>query len=147
MGNALKKSVDTLIEVDLENKKIRRNPEIPLPESEDDETKKLKTVYLKGFEKTNTTLDDLLGFFAKYDNVIHVNRRTWIDRKDDSRNFKGSVFVTFKDKASAEAFMALESVKNPEGEELVRKWQAEYFEEKSKELEEKRAKKSSDKRS
>merc|ERR1712018_299857 len=102
---------------------------------------------VKGFEKTNTTLDDLLGFFSKYDNVIHVNRRTWIDRKDDSRNFKGSVFVTFRDKASAEAFMALESVKNPEGEELVRKWQAEYFEEKSKELEEKRAKKSSDKRS
>ena len=59
--NALKKSEDTLIEVDLENKKIRRNPEMPLPESEDDETKKLKTVYVKGFEKTNTTLDDLLG--------------------------------------------------------------------------------------
>ena len=61
--NALKKSEDTLIEVDLENKKIRRNPEMPLPESEDDETKKLKTVYVKGFEKTNTTLDDLLGNF------------------------------------------------------------------------------------
>ena len=59
--SALKKSEDTLIEVDLENKKIRRNPEMPLPESEDDETKKLKTVYVKGFEKTNTTLDDLLG--------------------------------------------------------------------------------------
>merc|ERR1712223_78302 len=81
-----------------------------------------KTVYVKGFEKTNTTLDDLLGFFGKYDNVIHVNRRTWVDRKDDSRNFKGSVFVTFKDKESAEAFMALESVKNPEGEELIKKW-------------------------
>jgi len=91
-------------------------------------------------------LDDLLGFFAKYENVIHVNRRTWVDRKDDSRNFKGSVFVTFKEKANAEAFMALESVKNPEGEELIRKWQAEYFDEKAKELEEKRAKKTSDKR-
>ena len=64
--------------------------------------------------------------------MVYVNRRTWVDRKDNSRNFKGSVFVTFKDKASAEAFMALESVKNPEGEELVRKWQAEYFEEKRK---------------
>jgi len=144
--NALKKSEETLIEVDLENKKIRRNPEMPLPESEDDETKKLKTVYVKGFEKTNTTLDDLLGFFGKYDNVIHVNRRTWVDRKDDSRNFKGSVFVTFKDKESAEAFMALESVKNPEGEELIKKWQAEYFDEKAKEMEEKRAKKNSDRK-
>ena len=64
--NALKKSEDTLIEVDLENKKIRRNPEMPLPESEDDETKKLKTVYVKGFEKTNTTLDDLLGNFFNF---------------------------------------------------------------------------------
>ena len=36
--------------------------------------------------------------------------------------------------------MALESVKNPEDEELIRKWQAVYFEEKQKELEEKRAK-------
>merc|ERR1712029_234752 len=144
--NALKKSGDNLIEVDLENKKIRRNPEMPLPESEDDETKKLKTVYVKGFEKTNTTLGDLLGFFGKYDNVIHVNRRTWVDRKDDSRNFKGSVFVTFKDKESAETFMALESVKNPEGEELARKWQTDYFAEKQKELEEKRAQKSQKKK-
>merc|ERR1712025_1041897 len=106
----------------------------------------LKTVYVKGFEKTNTTLGDLLGFFGKYDNVIHVNRRTWVDRKDDSRNFKGSVFVTFKDKESAEAFMALESVKNPEGEELIKKWQAEYFDEKQEEFEEKKVKKSSEKK-
>jgi len=144
---ALQKSEEKLIEVDLENKKVRRNPEIPLPEIEDDETKKTKTIYLKGFEKTNTTLDDLLGFFNKYEGVIHVNRRTYVDRKDDSRQFKGSVFVLFKDKASAEAFMAIESVKNPEDEELIRKWQADYFEEKQKELEEKRAKKFSDKKS
>merc|ERR1712037_721756 len=132
---------------DLENKKVRRNPEMPLPEVEDDEAKKVKTIYLKGFEKTNTTLDDLLGFFNKYEGVVHVNRRTYVDRKDDSRQFKGSVFVLFKDKASAEAFMAIESVKNPEDEELIRKWQADYFEEKQKELEEKRAKKFSDKKS
>ena len=43
--------------------------------------------------------------------------------------------------------MAIESVKNPEDEELIRKWQAVYFEEKQKELEEKRAKKFSDKKS
>ena len=38
----------------------------------------------------------LTGFFNKYENVIHVNRRTYVDRKDDSRQFKGSVFVLFK---------------------------------------------------
>ena len=42
--------------------------------------------------------------------------------------------------------MALESVKNPEGEELIKKWQAEYFDEKAKEMEEKRAKKNSDRK-
>ena len=63
---ALQKSEEKLIEVDLENKKVRRNPEIPLPEVEDDEAKKLKTIYLKGFEKTNTTLDDLLGMQADF---------------------------------------------------------------------------------
>ena len=144
---ALKKSEGKLLEVDLENKKLRRNPEMPLPEKEDDETKKAKTVYLKGFEKTNTSLDDLLTFFAPYD-VIHVNRRTYVDNKskDNARHFKGSVFVTFKDKASADTFMALESVKNPEGEALIRKWQAEYFKEKEKEYEEKKAKNSAERK-
>ena len=70
----------------------------------------------KGFEKENTSLDDLLAFFAKCaEGVVHVNRRTWADRETNTRNFKGSVFVTFKDKASAEKFMALESVKSPAG--------------------------------
>merc|ERR1711935_586942 len=99
--------------------------------------KNLKLSIAKASKKLTQLWMIFLVFFGKYDNVIHVNRRTWVDRKDDSRNFKGSVFVTFKEKASAEAFMALESVKNPEGEDLVRKWQVEYFEEKSKELEEK----------
>ena len=83
---------------------------------EDDDTKTAKTVYCKGFEKENTSLDDLLAFFAKCaEGVVHVNRRTWADRETNTRNFKGSVFVTFKDKASAEKFMALESVKSPAG--------------------------------
>lgn len=98
-------------------------------------------------KKTNTSLDDLLTFFAPYD-VIHVNRRTYVDNKskDNARHFKGSVFVTFKDKASADTFMALESVKNPEGEALIRKWQAEYFKEKEKEYEEKKAKNSAERK-
>lgn len=42
--------------------------------------------------------------------------------------------------------MDLESVKNPEGEELIRKWQADYFSEKEKEFSEKKAKKSQEKK-
>jgi len=144
---ALKGSTEKLMEVDLENKKIRRNPEIPLPEKEDEEAKKAKTVYAKNFEKEATTLDDLLDYFKQYDNVIHVNRRTWQDQKDKSRHFKGSVFVTFKDKESAEKFMALESVKSPEGVELIRKWQSDYFKEKEDEYKSKKEQRGKDKKS
>ena len=57
--------------------------------------------------------------------------------------FQGSVFVTFKTKEDAEKFLAVESVKaTPESEEsLIRKWQADYFDEKQKEYEEKRKEK------
>ena len=79
-----------------------------------------------GFEKTKTTLDDLLEFFGKYPNVLNVTKRLYEDRKDPERkkHFKGSVFVVFKDRDSAENFMDMKSVKCPEGnEELIRKWQ------------------------
>ena len=64
--------------------------------------------------------------------------RTYVDKKkaDDVRHFKGSVFVTFKDRESAEKFMALESVKKDEVD-LIRKWQEDYLAEKEKEFEEK----------
>lgn len=39
------------------NTKIRRSPDSPLPEKDAEE----RTIYLKGFNKTETTLDDLLG--------------------------------------------------------------------------------------
>ena len=79
-----------------------------------------------GFEKTKTTLDDLLEFFGKYPNVLNVTKRLYEDRKDPERkkHFKGSVFVVFKDRDSAEKFMDMKSVKSPDGnEELIRKWQ------------------------
>ena len=91
-------------------------------------------------------MDDLLAFFNKYENVINVNRRTWVD-KDKSRHFKGSVFVTFKDKESAEKFLALESVKSPEGVELIRKWQSDYFKEKEEEYKLKKEQKGKEKKS
>merc|ERR1711997_50438 len=147
---ALQKSDEKLIEVDLEKKQLRRNPELPIPEREDDDSRKAKTVYCKGFEKVDTTLDNLLAFFKKYDNVINVTMRTYQDKRSKNpteRHFKGSVFVCFKDKASAEAFMALESVKNPEDtEELIRKWQSDYFDEKQKEFEEKKAQRNSERK-
>merc|ERR1712038_1920618 len=149
---ALKKGGSGLMEVDEDNQKIRRCPTVPLPEWNDARREELmeSTVYVKGFEKTQTTLDDLLSFFGKYPNVLNVSKRLYEDRKDPERkkHFKGSVFVVFKDRESAQKFMDIDSVKSPdEKEELVRKWQKDYLDEKDKEFEDKKKQRREEKQS
>lgn len=149
---ALKKGGSGLMEVDEDKHKIRRCPTVPLPEWNDARREELmnNTVYVKGFEKTQTTLDDLLTFFGKFSNVLNVTKRLYEDRKDPERkkHFKGSVFVVFKDKESAQNFMDLESLKSPdEKEELIRKWQKDYLDEKDKEFEDKKKQRREEKQS
>jgi len=141
--SALKKSPSGLMEITGEGKegKIRRSPSIPLPENTEDfkKTTEERTAYAKGFEKENTTLDDLIAFFhGTFQNVENVAMRHWFDKKTKEKHFKGSVFVTFKDVASAKTFIEAEDVKYKE-EPLIRMFQKPYFEMKSKEMEEKRA--------
>jgi len=127
-----------ILETNEEKQEVRRKPSLgPIPEWNDDTKKEniAKSVYCKGFEKEKTTLDDLLKFFHQYEGVVHVVRRTY--GKDNERFFKGSTFVTFKDKESAQKFLDVEEVKSPEGEVLMRKWQQEYFDEKDAEYKEK----------
>merc|ERR1711962_70512 len=132
---ALEKS--DILETNKEKLEVRRKPSLPIPDW-NDETKKAnisRTVYCKGFEKEKTTLDDLIKFFNKFPGVIHVVRRTY--PKGDERFFKGSTFVTFKDKDHAQKFLDVDEVKNPQDEVLLRKWQQEYFDEKDAESKEK----------
>merc|ERR1712226_314260 len=132
---ALEKS--DIVETNQDKLEVRRKPSLPIPDW-NDETKKAnitRTVYCKGFEKEKTTLDDLIKFFNKFPGVVHIVRRTY--PKGDERFFKGSTFVTFKDKDHAQKFLDVDEVKNPEGEALLRKWQQEYFDEKDAESKEK----------
>lgn len=149
---SLKKGGSGLMEVDEDKQKIRRCPTLPLPEWNDVRRQELmnNTVYVKGFEKTKTTLDDLLEFFGKYPNVMNVSKRLYEDRKDPERkkHFKGSVFVVFKDQENAQKFMDLDSVKSPDDkEELTRKWQKDYLDEKDKEFEDKKKQRRDEKQS
>lgn len=90
--NSLKKSSTGLMEIDEEKSRIRRSPLKPLPEDESALKEQSKmSVYVKGFEKEKTTLDDLLDFFNKYENVINVFKRTWPDKKTKERFFKVNV--------------------------------------------------------
>lgn len=88
---SLKESGSKVVEVDEGKKSLRRLPSLPPPPEFNEDLKKeliLKTVYAKGFDKKNTSLDDLIEFFGKFPNVVHINRRTYLDQKDKKRYFK-----------------------------------------------------------
>ncbi|XP_053611968.1 la protein homolog [Plodia interpunctella] len=150
IAKALNNSTSGLLEVSEDNKKIRRHPEMPIPEMNEERRKDLlsRTVYAKGFPK-DSTLDDLIKFLKQYEETENIIMRRYVDRQTKKRLFKGSIFVTFKTKEQAEKFLATKDVKYGETDLLLR-WQEEYVnskqeeynnrkEEKEKKLKEKEA--------
>ena len=139
---ALKKSKAGLIEVAEDNTKIRRNPEIPLPENtvESKAALEARTVYVKGFNNEGTTLDELLDYFNESNsNVVSIQMRNYSvgKGKDKEWKFKGSIFVTFKTAESATEFVENKEWKYKD-REMILKFQKNYLEDKQKEIEEKK---------
>ncbi|XP_071646011.1 la protein homolog isoform X2 [Temnothorax longispinosus] len=130
-----------LIEISEDKKKIRRSLKHPLPEFNEGYRKaqEARTVYVKGFPLTDTTIDKLKAFFEPYKPFETIVMRKYQD-KDKVFKFKGSVFVQFETVDVADAFMKAESVKY-EDTELLRKWAADYNAGKAQEKEERRKKK------
>jgi len=139
---ALKKSDSGLLEIDGEGVgKVRRSPDLPLPENNEENKKLLeaKTAYAKGYDKEKTTMDELLEHYAEHDpTVVHIQMRNYFDKKLNKKVFKGSVFMTFRNEEACKAFVEAESMKYKESDELVRKYQKDYLEEKRLEYEEKK---------
>ncbi|RZB40165.1 la protein -like [Asbolus verrucosus] len=129
---AVEKAENGLVEVSEDRKKIRRNPDLPLPELNDARKKELmeRTAYAKGFP-VDETLNDIINFLEPHGPIDSCHRRSTKDRK-----FKGSCFIIFKDKETCKKFIEQESFKYKDTE-LIRKWQSDYFAEKKKEYEEK----------
>ena len=139
---ALKKSKANLMEVSEDNTKIRRNKEIPLPENtvESKAALEARTVYVKGFDNDNTTLDELLDYFNETNqNVVSVQMRNYSVGKAGEKQwkFKGSIFVTFKNKEAATEFVENKEWKYKDREMII-KFQKDYLEAKQKEMDEKR---------
>jgi len=138
---ALQKSDSGLMELDSDGDgKVRRNPGQPIPENNEEHKKILeaRTAYAKGYDKENTTMDELLEFYAEnLPKIVNIQMRNYLDKKSKTKHFKGSVFLTFRDEESCKAFVEAESIKYKE-EELIRKYQKDYLEEKNKEYEEKK---------
>ncbi|XP_040567223.1 la protein homolog [Lepeophtheirus salmonis] len=140
---ALKEAGGDLVEVDEEKSRIRRNPSLEIPEITDElkEKRQAATIYVKGFDKENTETAELLEFFESIvKNIVSVEQRRWIDKKDNTKGFKGSVLVFFKSKEDAQVLMDMEDLKYKDLP-LIKKWQSDYWEEKKKEIEERRKKK------
>jgi len=136
---ALAKSDSGLLAIDTEGEgKIRRSPDKPLPEN-NDETRKMveaKTAYAKGFDKENTTMDELLEYYAENEpKVVNIQMRNY--SKDKKKHFKGSIFMTFRDEESCTAFIE-DPDKKYKGVELLRMKQRAYLDSKEAEYEEKR---------
>ncbi|CAL4207250.1 unnamed protein product [Meganyctiphanes norvegica] len=148
IANALAKSEQKLMEISEDKVKIRRDPNRPLPTYNDDvkaETMK-RTIYCKGFPKDGTaTLDTLLKYFQNYGPYETVLMRYFYNDAEKKQGFKGSVLVVFPNEEKAKEFLELEEVKY-ENTSLIRKWHADYVEEKRKEVEERKAKRNSNKK-
>jgi len=144
---ALSKSDSGLLELDQEGDgKVRRSPEQPLPENTDENKKLLeaKTAYAKGYDKDNTTMDELLEYYAEHEpTVVHVQMRNYT--KDKKKCFKGSVFLTFRNEEACTAFVEAE-VKKYKDVDLIRMKQKAYHEMKQTEYEEKKNKRGGDKK-
>jgi len=138
IAEALKKSKSGLISVSEDNSKIRRDPSIPLPENTEESRKALeaRTAYAKGYDKEKTTMDELLDHYNETNPaVVSIQMRNWAEKKGKEKewHFKGSIFITFKTEEACKAFVEGDTKYNDT--ELVKKYQKDYLEEKSKENE------------
>jgi len=114
--------------------RIRRAPNKPLPElNEARQNSELeRTMFVWGFDKTKTSLDDLIEFFEKgFENVVNIRRRTIpsIENPKDytKREFIGSVWVTFGTRQDAEDFFELRRELRFDGQKLNMKWKKDYI--------------------
>ncbi|KAM7353735.1 la autoantigen-like [Cochliomyia hominivorax] len=141
IADALMKSDSGLVEISDDKLKIRRHPEKPIPEHNEERRKEImsRTAYVKGFP-LDCDIDTLLKYFADFEKVNHVNMRKYLDKPSKTYKFKGSVFVTFETKEQAEKFIEMTE---PEykNNKLICKWQEKYLEEKREEQKSKSNKK------
>ncbi|XP_055920264.1 la protein homolog [Eupeodes corollae] len=131
--DALNKSDEGLVEISEDKKSIRRHPERPIPEHNEEKRKEImsRTAYVKGFP-LDIEMADILEFFNPFEKVANISMRKYLDKPTKTYKFKGSVFVTFAKKEQTEEFITKEKVQFKDND-LVRKWQEVYYEEKKEE--------------
>lgn len=147
IASAVEKSDEGLVEVSEDREKLRRHPERPLPEQNEETRKEIysRTVYVKGFApEAGTEMSELLEFFEPFEKVTNIVMRKYHDKATKKYLFKGSVFATFATKEQCAEFLKKDKLEY-KGKALVCKMQDDYFEEKKAERKKKDKKKEEDK--
>merc|ERR1712142_353495 len=103
---ALEKSKTGLVEIHEDRLKIRRSTKNPLPDPDDPilrKASKMKTLYMKGFP-TSYKLDDVQDYILSQgcQNIFVKMKR------DEEKNFKGSIIVELATLEEAEKFLKQE---------------------------------------
>ncbi|KAH8378233.1 hypothetical protein KR093_010315 [Drosophila rubida] len=131
--NALNKSDNGLVEISEDKQSLRRHPERPIPEHNEERRKEIqeRTAYAKGFP-LDSQMTEILDFANGFEKVTNVTMRKHYDKPTKSYKFKGSIFVTFEQKEQAKQFIEQEKLAYNE-RELLRKWQVDYLKEKQEE--------------
>lgn len=133
---ALDKSLTGLLEISEDRTSIRRHPERPIPERNEELRKDIqsRTAYVKGFP-LDAGMDQLLEFLKPYTKINHVVIRKYLDKPTKVFKPKGSIFVTFQLKEQCTEFLANDLKYNDSP--LIAKWQVDYYAEKKAERAEK----------
>ncbi|XP_057337937.1 la protein homolog isoform X2 [Microplitis mediator] len=128
-----------LMEISENRRKIRRRLDKPLPlyNEEYRRSQQARTVYLKPFP-LNLQLVELKEFVKDFGSVENIIMRKYKD-ENKKLQFKGSIFVQFKNLEDAKALVAKESVKYNDTE-LIKMFSEDYTLLKAKERQEKKEK-------
>uniref|UniRef100_A0A8C4YB25 Small RNA binding exonuclease protection factor La n=1 Tax=Gopherus evgoodei TaxID=1825980 RepID=A0A8C4YB25_9SAUR len=112
---SLRKSKAGLMEISEDKTKIRRSPNKPLPEVNDQYKNAIKnrSVYIKGFP-TDATLDDIKEWLEGKGSVENIQMRRTL-----SKTFKGSIFAVFDSVESAKKFTEIPNQKYRDTELIV----------------------------
>lgn len=145
--DAIEKSDEGLIEISEDREKLRRHPERPVPELNEEKRKEIygRTVYVKGFaSEDGTQMSELLEFFEPFEKITNIVMRKYHDKATKKYLFKGSVLVTFANKEQCAEFLKKDKLVYKD-KPLIRKMQDDYFEEKKAERKKKDKKKEEEK--